>query len=271
MKLNAAIKAAALQFENLPMDVSNLAMRSGHGLKLADFRRLCRDSVVATLAKPTHHRSAVVRSVLRAMLRDLQAQYGVCGKFLVPPTAFALHAGNTLVDRVLRVMGTLGVGLLMPSSVYSCVHAHVLLVQWAGRRWVTRTYTFKGRDVCVLSGPRRDTAVRSLTDPANDLQHARLPCHELGHWAVELREYHEHHLHLPHTGVGPTQLDHVWSLGLQAVFQSRMPSPLNHRLLHPLRHKKASKRTSQSTAGRSKGILVQARGSLTPEYMLPLY
>ena len=91
--------------------------------------------------------------------------------------------------------------------------------------------------------------MRSLTDPENDLLHAPLPCHEPGHWAVQLRECHEDHLHLPHTGVGPTQLDHVWFTGLRAVFQSRMPGPLTHRLLHPVRRKKASKRTRQSTAG----------------------
>ena len=101
----------------------------------------------------------------------------------------------------------------------------------------------------MLFGPRTAAAVRSLTDPANDLLHARLPCHEPGHWAVQLRECHEDHLHFPHTAVGPTQLDHVWFTGLQAVFQSRMPGPLTHRLLHPVRHKKASKRTRQSTAG----------------------
>ena len=78
-------------------------------------------------------------------------------------------------------MGTLGVGLLMPSSVYLCVQAHLPQVQLTGRRWVTRSYTFKGRDIYALSRPRTDAAVRSLTDPANDLLHARLPCHERGH------------------------------------------------------------------------------------------
>ena len=120
----------------------------------------------------------------------------------------------------------------MPSSVYSCVHTHLPQVQWAGRQWATRSYTFKGRDICVLSGPRTDAAVKSLTDPANDLLHARLPCHEPGHWAVPFWECQEDHLHLPNAGVGPTQLEHVWLTGLQAVFQSRMPSPLTHRLLH---------------------------------------
>ena len=69
----------------------------------------------------------------------------------------------------------------MPSSVYSCVHAHLPEVQWTGGRLVTRSYTFKGRDICVLSGPRTDAAVRPLTDPANELLHARPPCHEPGH------------------------------------------------------------------------------------------
>ena len=52
----------------------------------------------------------------------------------------------------------------------------------------------------------------------------------------------------PH-GVGPTQLDHQWFTGLQAVFQSRVPGPLTHRLIHPVRRKMASKRTRQSTSG----------------------
>ena len=100
-----------------PWDVSNVAVWSGHGLKLADVRVISRDSVVATVAQLTHHRLAMVRSERRVMLRDVHLQYGVCGQFLVPSTLFATHAGNTSVGRVLRAMGTLGVGLLMPSSV----------------------------------------------------------------------------------------------------------------------------------------------------------
>ena len=61
VKLNVAIKVAALQFENLSKELSNVAVRSGHGLKLADVRVICRGSVAATLAQLTHHRSAVVR------------------------------------------------------------------------------------------------------------------------------------------------------------------------------------------------------------------
>ena len=137
----------------------------------------------------------------------------------------------------------------MPSSVYSCVHAHLPQVQWAGRRWATQAYTFKGRDISLLSGPRTDAAVWSLTDPANEVLHAQLPCHEPGHWAVQLQECHEDHLHLPNAAAGPTQLDHVWLTVLQAVFQSRIPSPLTHRLLHPVRYKKATKRTRQSATG----------------------
>ena len=154
----------------------------------------------------------------------------------------------------------------MPSSVYSCVHAHLPQVQWARRRWVTRSYTFKGRDACVLSGPRTEAAVRSLKDLANDLLHVRLPCHEPGHSAVQVREGHEDHLHLPHTGVGPTQLDHVWFRGLQALFKWRMPSPLAHRLLHPVRHKKSGKRTRQTTTG---DTLWYAGIGMTPGSGLP--
>ena len=129
MMLNAAIKAAALQFDTMSKDLSNVAVRFGHGLRLADVRVICRDSVVATVAQLTHHPSPTVRSELRAMLPDMHLQYGVCGQFRVPSTSFATHARNTWVDRVLRAMGTLLVGLLMPSPMYSCIHAHLPQVQ----------------------------------------------------------------------------------------------------------------------------------------------
>ena len=64
---------------------------------------------------------------------------------------------------------------------------------------------------------------------------------------MQLHECHEDHLHLRNAGVGPSELDHVWLTGLQAVFQSRMPGPPTHRLLHPVRHKKGNKSTRQST------------------------
>ena len=249
IKLNTAIKAAALQFEKLPKDLSNVAVRLGHGLRLADVQVICRDSVLATMAQLTHHTSKTVRDELRAMLRDMHVQYGVCGQFMVPSASLATHAGIMWVDRVLRATETLCVGLLMPSSVYSCVHAHLPQVQWAGRKWVSQSYSFKGRDICVPSGPRTDAAVQSLTDPANDLLHARLPCPAPGHWAVQLQECHEDHLHLPHAGVSPHQLDHVWFTGLRHVFRPQLPSPLTQRLIHLVRRKKASKRNRQSTAG----------------------
>ena len=120
-----------------------MAVRSGHGLRLADVQVICRDSVIATLAHLTHHRSATVPTELRAMLRDMHMQYGVCGQFPVPSASIGTHAGNTWVDRVLRAMGTLRVGLLTPSSAYSCVHAHLPQVQWAGRKWASQSYFFK--------------------------------------------------------------------------------------------------------------------------------
>ena len=67
--------------------------------------------------------------------------------------------------------------------------------------------------------------------------------------AVRLQEFHEDHLHVPHTGVGPTQLDCVWSTVFRDVFRPQMPGPLTHRLINAVRCKKASKRTRQSVAG----------------------
>ena len=97
VRLNIAIKTAAVQFENLPKDLSNVVVRSGKGLKLADIRVLCRDSVVVTVAQLTHHRSAVIKGEPQAVLDDLHA-YGVCGQFRVPSMAFASHGGDTWVD-----------------------------------------------------------------------------------------------------------------------------------------------------------------------------
>ena len=183
------------------------------------------------------------------MLRHMHLQYSVWGQFLVPSMSFATHAGSTWVDRALRAMRTLRVGLLMPSSVYSCVHSHLPQVRWTGQKWASQSYIFKGRDICVSSGPRTDAAVQSLTDPANDLLHARLSSPAPGQMAVKLWECHEAHLHLPHTGVGLNQLNLVWFTGLRDVFRLQLPGPLTHPLIHPVRRMKASKRTRQSTTG----------------------
>ena len=71
VRLNAAIKTAALQFENLPKDLSNVVVRSGKRLKLADIRVMCRYSVEVMVAQLTHHHSAVIKGELRALLADL--------------------------------------------------------------------------------------------------------------------------------------------------------------------------------------------------------
>ena len=76
--LNAAIKTAAVQLENLPKDLSSVVVWFGKGLKLADIRVLCRDSVVVTLPQLTQHRSAVTKGDLRAVFNDLHARYRVC-------------------------------------------------------------------------------------------------------------------------------------------------------------------------------------------------
>ena len=130
VRLSATIKAAALQFENLPKDVSNIVVQSDKGLMLADVQILCRDSVVATIAQLTQHRSAVVKSDLPALLNDLHAQYGVCGLSLVPSTVFASHTEDTWIDRVLKAMGTLGVRLPIPPTVYLLAF-HATLLQAA--------------------------------------------------------------------------------------------------------------------------------------------
>ena len=56
----------------------------------------------------------------RALLDDLHTRYGVCGQFMVASKAFASHVEDTWLDQVLEAMGTLGVRLLMLSSLYLC-------------------------------------------------------------------------------------------------------------------------------------------------------
>ena len=242
VRLNAAIKAEALHFESLPRDLSNVAVQSGKGLPLGDVRAVCCDSVVASVGQLTRHHSAVVKGELQAMVDDLHGHYGVCGQFMVPWAAFASHAGDTSIDRLLRAMGTLGIGLLMPCSVYACAHAHWLQVQWARRQWATRSYSFKGRDIYVLSRPRTKMAVRSMTDPTSNLFHAGLPCFVPGQWAARLSRRpsaSSSYGSRPYHG-GSGMVDS--SMGLKASL------PV-HRLLHPVRHKKATKRTKISATG----------------------
>ena len=71
--------------------------------------------MVVTLAQLTHHPSAVIKGELPAMLDDMHTRFGVCGEFIVPPGTFALHAGDTRIDRVLTASGTLEVGDLRRS------------------------------------------------------------------------------------------------------------------------------------------------------------
>ena len=64
VRLNVAIKIAALQFENRPKNLSNVVVRCGKGLKVANIRVLRRDSVAVNVAQLTHHRSAVIKGEL---------------------------------------------------------------------------------------------------------------------------------------------------------------------------------------------------------------
>ena len=218
VRLNAAIKIAALQFENLPNDLSNVVVRFGTGLKLADIRVLCPDSVVVAVAQLTHHRSAVIKGELRTLLDELQTQYAVhvqfSGSVRGVYIALGRHVGRprAQLDGNARCRSSHAI-----LSVLVCARTSTASAM-AEQQWATRSYTFKRRDVCVLFGPRMEAPVRSATDPANGLLHTWPACHEPGHWAVYLLECHEDHLQLPDTGFGPTMLDHVWLTGLQAVF-----------------------------------------------------
>ena len=51
VRLNAAMKAVALRFEYVPQHISNLAVRSSKGLRLAHIRGLCYDSLDPTVAQ----------------------------------------------------------------------------------------------------------------------------------------------------------------------------------------------------------------------------
>ena len=94
VRLNGAIKTAALQCERLPKDLSTVVVRYGKGLKLTDIRVVCRDSMVVIVAELTHHRSAVIKGAPRGLRDDMHKQYGVCGQFMDPSQAFASHVGE---------------------------------------------------------------------------------------------------------------------------------------------------------------------------------
>ena len=75
-------------------------------------------------------------------------------RFLIPSLAFPTHPGDNSGDRLLLPPGKNWTCLLMPMAVYGCVHTHLPQVKWAGRTLMTRSFTFKGRDMCTVSGPR---------------------------------------------------------------------------------------------------------------------
>ena len=54
-----------------------MVVRSGKGLRFVDIWVLCHDSVVVTVAQLAHHRSAMIKGGLQALLDDLHMQYGV--------------------------------------------------------------------------------------------------------------------------------------------------------------------------------------------------
>ena len=86
VKLNAAIKAAALEFENLPKDLSNVAVRSGHGLRLTKF--------------PSHMPQKVIRRITEGLYRRVRA---ASGENADVPSLEGVGPGRPPVPRPLRL------------------------------------------------------------------------------------------------------------------------------------------------------------------------
>ena len=122
VRLNAAIKTAAVQFENLPTDLSNVVVRCGKGLKLADIRVPCCHSVVVTVHQLTHHCSAVTKGELRALPDHLHTPNGVCGRCYGSVNGICIACGKHVGRPSAKVDGNAGGWSLMVSSVYWCVH-----------------------------------------------------------------------------------------------------------------------------------------------------
>ena len=95
----------------------------------------------------------------------------------------------------------------MPTFVCTCLQAHLPQV---------RSLIFKGRDICILSGPRLLVAERALVHPPQ-MKPFMLPppCLVLGPWSTQLRECRVYHLHfLMAAAAGPRGVEHVWLQGV---------------------------------------------------------
>ena len=170
VKLNVAIKTAALQFEHLPKDVSNVAVRSGNGLKLADVQVPCHDSVVVSLRTIAWLWSKVSREPCSAICTRSTG----CADDSSFPSRRSCYMQETRGST--ECSKRWGRWEWDSSCRLQCTCACTPTC-----RMCNRSYDCKGRDICVLSGPRTNAAHKSRTNPPNDLLHARLACHEPGH------------------------------------------------------------------------------------------
>ena len=63
--------------------------------------------------------------------------------------ALAVYERATWIDRPLRALGQQEIGFLILSLMFASEHTLLAQVEWDERSRVTRSYTFKGRDMCV--------------------------------------------------------------------------------------------------------------------------
>ena len=175
--MKSAVRSAAVRSEDLPRDDSSAAIRSSKGLHLENMQDICMDSVVAMVAQLVHHCSAKVREELLHMMDAIHLQHGVCSQYLIPLSG---PQGSMWPDVLLRALAKRKMGLLMPTPVYTCAHAHLLQVQWTDGVWQSQAYSFQGRDVCVVAGPWSKTVTRAVFNVPNEQFHVGLPCPEEG-------------------------------------------------------------------------------------------
>ena len=107
---------------------------------------------ILTVAVLAQHTSLRVRDAVGDMLDRIHSKYGVCGQYLIPHTRFSELTRFAWEERLLRALATRRVGLLC-SPLVCCSAAHMPQLQRIGVTWTKTSYSYKGREVCIVAGP----------------------------------------------------------------------------------------------------------------------
>ena len=230
--IHTVVRKASFRSERLRFDFSNVALYSEDGMKVDDVTSLVQDSAIATVASLAHHPSERVRDALGDMLDRVHRENGVCSLFLIPHADFMYHGGSTWEARLLRALASGRVGLLCSPLVH-CSASHIPQLEVCGKVRSRDSYTFQGRDICVVAGP---AVLDTSPDVCYEDLHVQMHRRHGQPWGTLLEECYKEHLHVSPTELSPQSMSDSWAC-VQHTLNPGVHPHDTHLLVHPCRHK----------------------------------